>query len=222
MIVNSCKLNGIFWGIWKIDESIDQLYTILNSDKYKNDIYLQKIKHTEKLKEKLAVRALLQEMTQKDTTITYTQTGKPILTDTDLNISISHTHQYAAVALSTKQSFGIDIEHICDKVVKIKNKFINQHEYIDPQQNKIHLLLHWSAKEAMYKAINQKGIDFKNDLQIQKFNPEEEKPITAHYIQNQHKHTYQIHFETQSEYVLTLAYAKNWKQQSQLTKIYQI
>lgn len=208
MIIDEYKINNIFFGIWRIDETIDQLYAILNKKRHTRDIYLQNIKNGEKLREKLAVRALLKSMLRTDISISYTETGKPILINNDLHISISHTNGYVAVALSTDTTFGIDIEYISDRVTKIKDKFINKEEYIDFEQYETHLLIHWSAKESLYKAINKKGIDFKNSLTIEKFIPQLEGFISAYFI-SASKKEYTINYSVKPEYVITVAFAKN-------------
>jgi len=86
--------------------------------------------------------------------------GRPYLTDRSFNVSISHTRNHAAILIHPSKNVGIDIEEISDRVYRVASKFVSQDEYIDPHHEKIHLLLHWSAKETMFKLLEESEIRF--------------------------------------------------------------
>ena len=211
MLIRKTKTEYILWGIWKIEESIDELYSILNKSVYESDTYLQNIKNKEKLREKLAVRVLLKHLLNSDLKIKYTETGKPILDSSNLQISISHTKSYAAVVISREETIGIDIEKVSDKVEIVKNKFINIHEHICEENKITHLLLHWSAKESIYKALNIKGIDFRNDITLQRFNPLADGSILGWTSNLKTNRDFSVEYIVEDEYVITIAYLKNKK-----------
>lgn len=208
MLIARFVTSNISWGVWKIEESVADMSLLLNYD-YKTDPHLKIISNEEKLSEKLAVRILLKELTGTHFLINYTDSGKPFLNNDNFEISFSHTNGYVAVAISETKGIkmGIDIEKISDKVKKVEAKFINETEYIDRENETIHLLLHWSAKESIYKAINKKGIDFRNDITVRKFSIRKTATFEAESCILPNR-LFEILYETTDNYVLTLAYLK--------------
>lgn len=150
----------------------------------------------------LAIRRLLHELIGR-TDICYSADGKPylppfgvseriednyiytpddcLLTDKSIGdcmnnspyISISHTRNYAAVALS-ELPVGLDIEQRTERVLKVRSRFVSPLEEKDfvsssalRQLNA--LLLLWSAKETMYKLLDNPELDFVQNLEAQPF-----------------------------------------------------
>lgn len=205
MLILKETIENLTWGIWKIDEDIDTLFSML--DNTSELIALkEKIQSESRLKEKVAVRVLLKNLTGSEKPIHYQDNGKPYFNDRLTHISISHTKNYAAVVLSETQDIGIDIEYISDRVKRIQSKFIGEAEYIDTENEIIHLLLHWSAKESIYKVLDREGIDLKKDLIIDKFAPDTNGLFYAHEKYTKVNMRFTIQYFTTKEYVLTLAF----------------
>lgn len=144
--------SGAQLGLWHIEESVDELlnrYPSLSPEvsSYRND--------ARKL-EKLAVYSLLFMMTG-DTTlrITHNEAGRPFVNG--WNISISHTKGYAAVILSKQNNVAIDIEYVSPRILKIADRFVRSDEYAPTLES---LLLHWSAKETIYKYYSESDLLF--------------------------------------------------------------
>lgn len=144
--------SGAQLGLWHIEESVDELlnrYPSLSSEvsSYRSD--------ARKL-EKLAVYSLLFMMTG-DTTlrIIHNEAGRPFVNG--WNISISHTKGYAAVILSKQNNVAIDIEYVSPRVLKIADRFVRSDEYAPTLES---LLLHWSAKETIYKYYSESDLLF--------------------------------------------------------------
>jgi phosphopantetheinyl transferase len=134
---------------------------------------LQKeITHPHKRLQHLAGRYLLQELFPDFPIelIKIAFTNKPFLEDEAYHFSISHCGDYAAVVVSKTGRVGVDIEHLTDKVEKIKHKFLSAEELllIDAGRKKFFLTMAWSIKEALYKWYSFGGIDFKKHLCIKK------------------------------------------------------
>ena len=187
------------WGIWRIDESIEDLLAMFHSKESLTDIL--SIKSQSRILEKLAVRVLLKELSGNEEYICYEESGKPYLKDRNYHISISHTKGYVAVILSERCSVGIDIEQITDKVRHVQSKYISNKEYIDPEQELIHLLLHWSAKEAIYKVLNIEGIELKEEVIVEQFIPEPEGVFQA--IEKRQCRVLNVYYLVNSDFVLT-------------------
>ena len=76
-------------------------------------------------------------------------------------------------------------------------------EYVDPNNRTLHLILHWCAKETLYKLMNSTQIIFKNHLHIHPFHIEEKGLIKAFETLTEEKATFDIHYEVNSDFVLT-------------------
>lgn len=157
-------------GVWKIEESSDELLSLLNQ----THIYLpflETIRMENRKKEWLAVRVLLKELLGEETIIAYHVNGAPYLPERNLFISISHTKGYVAVQLCDKSPTGIDIEYRTNRILNIRSRFISPEEdsNIDSANVTEHLLIYWCAKEALFKIIGQEGVDFIKHLHVDPF-----------------------------------------------------
>jgi phosphopantetheinyl transferase len=153
-------------GIWKIDEDEAQLLKL--SGMVESPARINLVRR----QEYLAVRAMASTMGIKPEAIAYLPSGKPYLTGNSLTISISHTKKYVAVLLSSHAFVGVDIEHRSERIHKVRHKFMHSDEENNLRQinNPISetdgLLLHWCAKESLFKAVPEEGVDFAQELRI--------------------------------------------------------
>ena len=186
--------------LWKV--IIGELNTEeLNSDE-KN---LLKLKKNNILREQfLATRKVL-ALENTDYKITYNNNGKPSL-NSKYNISISHSHQIAAVAISDNSKIGLDVQLNENKIFNIQDKFLNPTEKLNIGENpslKI-LTMIWTSKESIYKAVGLKGISFSDNIKIEKV-VEEDKIGIAYYINGTEKVKFDLKFFYIDEY--TICYA---------------
>lgn len=106
--------------------------------------------------------------------------GAPFLVGETGRISITHTGRFMAVAtlpdtpevdlsvFSERAALGIDAERADrEQTLRVRNKFLSDDEQqmIDKDDVKKNVMA-WTAKEALYKAAMQDGLDFKNDIRI--------------------------------------------------------
>ena len=157
----------------------------------------------------LAIRQILKNLNVDFTLFQYDQNGAPYLTD-GRYISISHTKDKAAVVIALKP-VGIDLEHYQNKIKKIAPRFIHQNEISDIQKlNDIKYLTQiWTAKEALYKIFHKKGIHFKNQLQVDKFDREKSNDGLGTIFYNGKTYKYSLHCRYFNNFCLTLATTKN-------------
>lgn len=170
LIEKIANQNGTI-GVWELKETADDLLKscTLNSD---DTARLESFKAEKRQKEFLATRILLQNLIPENTPIIYRDNfGKPSLINSDLNISITHSADLAAIILSEK-NIGIDVEQLHRKIDKVVNRFAGpeEKEFIeksdDPQFVKILL---WSAKEAIFKCCGIQGVQFNRQIAITPF-----------------------------------------------------
>ncbi|MDB2366484.1 4'-phosphopantetheinyl transferase superfamily protein [Flavobacteriaceae bacterium] len=174
---------------------------ILNNDEKK----LFKLKKSNVLKEQfLATRKIL-ELENSDCIITYDIDGKPSL-NSEFNISISHSHEIAAIAISDNSKIGLDVQLKESKIFNIQNKFLNKSEKSnigdDPTVDILTMV--WTSKESIYKAIGLKGISFSKNIQIDKF-IEKDKIGKGYYINGTEKVKFELKFYYLDEYIMCYA-----------------
>ena len=171
----------------------------------KDDKKLFKLKKNNLLKEQfLATRKILSNE-NSDYIITYDLDGKPIL-NSEFNISISHSHEIAALVISNNLKFGMDVQFKESKILNIQNKFLNEFEKInighDPSIDILTMI--WTSKESIYKAIGLKGISFSKNIQIEKFTVKDKIGI-GYYINGAEKVKFDLRFFYLDEYIICYA-----------------
>ena len=187
--------------LWKV--MMGELNTKeLNSDE-KN---LLKLKKNNILREQfLATRKVL-ALENSDYKITYNNNGKPSL-NSKYNISISHSHEIAAVAISDNSKIGLDVQLKKSKIVNIQNKFLNKYEKSnigdDPTVDILTMV--WTSKESIYKALGLKGISFSKNIKIDKV-IEKDKTGIGYYINGTEKVKFDLKFFYVDEYIICFAY----------------
>ena len=190
-------------GIWKSDEPTEQLLASLErQDRYGADPTLL----SEKRRHGWAsVRVLLKTLCGEEKEIAYYPSGKPYLKDGSRYISISHTRGYVAVALHPSREVGVDIEQYGTRVRKVASRFIRPDETpsMEGGDEIYALLLHWSAKEALFKLMGEEGVDFIRHLRIFPFILSEEGEFEACEYRTDRQERYRVRYVTHPDFVLT-------------------
>ena len=207
-------------GIAPIDKDSEMLLSQLEH----KDYYFPFIeKMTEKRKcEWLTVRNLLKTLSGEEKEIAYQPNGKPYLSDHSYHISISHTNYkktegkthdekllgYVAMVLNEEKEVAIDIEMISPRVLKIKDRFLTEEEVksISVDNEIIHLLLHWSAKESVFKILDTENVNYQSQIHISPFKPVvgEWGSFEAHETRTEKQHLFRVHYFVAEDYVLTV------------------
>ena len=128
-----------------------------------------------KMKQSICVRALLKTLLSEYkiplSSLEFDKNGKPILVDSNLYISFTHSNEYVGCAISDCP-VGIDIEQI--KPIKpsvIKRVCSTEEQKYLTENNLFDFFILWTLKEAYIKAENKKipkmsDISFVNNGQI--------------------------------------------------------
>lgn len=204
LIRNEIIEEGCLLGIWEITETRKQLLEMLsveNQKKAKKN--LSAITSRKRQLEWLSTRVVLQILTNDNKTVKHTSQGQPYLSDNSYQISISHSKDYAVVLLHKHKRVGVDIENISNRVLRIEDRFVSEDEYIDSNNRVLHLILHWCAKETLYKVMDSTEIIFKEHLRISPFEIDEKGIIEASELFTSKKERFAIYYEVHKEFVLT-------------------
>jgi 4'-phosphopantetheinyl transferase len=190
-------------GLWGIEEDFETIYNKVFLDKDEK-VTLFDFKNVARQIEWLSVRALLNELLQRNSKIIYNEEHKPFLFDNAFNISISHSNKLTSILLSKHKRVGIDLEFMSHRINRISHKFINEEEYITTNKaiEHLHMYIHWCAKEALYKICDKKNINFKENLTIQPFEVEKEGQIVGTHHDMDIHDEFLLKYEVRDNYVI--------------------
>ncbi len=197
--------------IWNITESFEQLNQEVQLNE-KNQLRLNGMKSEMHQRAFLSIRKLLALAGYSDFDLYYDEFGKPHLMDKKY-VSITHSHHFSAIILSN-ETVGIDIEMQREKILKIAHKFVNDEELerlqkMDTNDYIKKLTVKWGAKEAIFKIRNEKGISFKDHIQVAPFELNETQTL-ADLNYNSTNQKFTIHFsELDTNFTLVYAFENN-------------
>lgn len=151
---------------WLIGESAEELASLIpGGDSLLAEAH-ERFKAPKRQCEWLAVRALLQQTPHKRLEILYQNGGKPYFGNSDKHISISHTQEFAAIAIAGRP-IGIDIESPERNAHAVASAFLQPQEMealpADGDQKREAVRL-WSVKEAAFKLAPEKAAVLKEIL----------------------------------------------------------
>ncbi len=209
------QIGDVRIAVWHVTEDYDELLALLPDADLVRSEAEERFSSKSRILEWTAVRVLLCSVLGRQVEILYTDEGKPMLHDyEELNISISHTKGYVAIALSETTSVGIDVEQIepfvtgdsvastvvgLPRIWKIRSHFMRDDEIANTT---VGLLLHWSAKESVFKVLERSGVNFVEDLKVYPF---DEMQYEGEFVmEDLKKHeTYHIKYKVFEDFVLT-------------------
>ena len=195
-IIKIKKTKDYVYGLWKIEETINELLSKLSPNKFERE-QLGKISHLQRKKQSISAKLILNELSQKKITILY-EKQIPYCEEYS-NISISHSDKYSAVLISTEK-IGIDLQKEERKIENIKTKFLHKTENIKYSLKELHYI--WTAKEAIYKTIKNERCSFKENVFLTK------DMKNGHYINKSKKIEFDIEIQKIKKLYLTIAKQK--------------
>ncbi len=179
--------------VWQITETEEELrnMTSVPTDEMEE---ISLIRNESQRKQKLAVRALLNELFDEKMYLNHHDNGKPFLENCVTNISITHNDHYVAIITHDEEEVGIDIESLARDFSAVEKKALSEEEIDDLTDDKKHeqLAIYWCAKEAIFKRMSQNRVDFAEQIEVEKFTPRGEGELEATFI---HKDGYEEDFE---------------------------
>lgn len=198
--------------VWKITETFEDLFgqVVLNDI---NIFRLNTMKSELHQRGFLSVRKLLQEAGYNDFDLYYDESGKPHLKNEKF-ISITHSFHFSAIIISDQKA-GIDIEMQREKIIRIADKFVDyEFQFLKPEKTQEYirkLTVIWGVKESIFKIRNEKGISFKDHIQVNPFEIEENKTTAILEMENI-KQQFSICFEEIENFTLVYAFEKQTNQ----------
>ncbi|WP_419212872.1 4'-phosphopantetheinyl transferase family protein [Maribacter sp. X9] len=180
--------------IWKVEESEELLWENVELTTHCQQRF-DGMKSQLHRRAFLSIRHLLALYDYTDADLVYDENGKPHLRDGNY-ISITHSHNFTGIIVSTSEQVGIDIEMQRDKILRIAHKFTPFEEYRTLANTGAivrKLTIVWGAKESLYKIYGQKGLSFLHHINVKDFLFDEGK-TTAEIDYKGQRSSYKINF----------------------------
>ena len=179
--------------VWQITETEEHLKEMSSTPTDEME-EISFIKSESLRKQRLAVRALLNELFDEKVYLSHHDNGKPYLENQVTNISITHTEKYVAVILNDTEDVGIDIESMDRDFSAVEKKALSEEEIedLDDDRRNEQLAMYWCAKEAVFKRLSHYNVDFAEQIEVERFRMRGEGELEATFI---HKDGYEEEFE---------------------------
>lgn len=179
--------------VWEITETEQELLDICSvpTDEMEE---ISLIRNENQRKQKLAVRALLNEVFEEKMYLNHHDNGQPFLENCITNISITHTDKYVAIITHDELDLGIDVESLDRDFSAVEKKALSEDEIedLDEDRRNEQLAIYWCAKEAIYKRMSISRVDFSEQIEVEKFSLKGEGELDATFI---HKDGHEEEFE---------------------------
>ena len=192
-------------GVWQITESEEELKALsaTPTDEMEEISFIQ----SESLrKQRLAVRALLNELFEEKVYLSHHDNGKPYIENNAVNISITHTEKYVAVILHDEEDVGIDIESLDRDFSAVEKKALSEDEIDDledDEKRNEQLAIYWCAKEAIFKLVSVYNLDFAEQIEVERFRPRGEGELEATFIgKDEEEEEFELEYLTCDRHVL--------------------
>ena len=178
------------WQVTETEEELMNLVSVPNDELEEISLFRSESQR----RQKLAVRALINEMFEEKMYLNHHDNGKPYLENCVTNISITHTEKYVAIIIHDEEEVGIDVESLDRDFSAVEKKALSEDEIddLDDEKKNEQLAIYWCAKEAIYKRMSQNRVDFSEQIEVEKFNLRKEGELEATFI---HKDEYEEEFE---------------------------
>ncbi|MCA4896690.1 MAG: 4'-phosphopantetheinyl transferase superfamily protein [Cytophagales bacterium] len=188
------------WGIWKVEESAEELAFTAFEEAPEGIIHLTK--RLEWLASRVLVRTLLEQNDLPYSGIHKDEFGKPFLRELTHHISLSHAYPYVAVQLDRYKSVGIDIEQPTEKLLRIAPRVLSLEELDNAGSDIRKHCVYWCAKEALYKVYGKRGLHFASQLLVEPFILEEKGDLKGMINMQEVKLNVALCYEIEPEFVV--------------------
>ncbi len=189
------------WQITETEEELKSMCSVPNDEMEE----ISWIRSESLRKQRLAVRALLDQLFEEKVYLSHHDNGKPFLENMVTNISITHTDRYVAIILHESEDVGIDIESLDRDFSAVEKKALSEDEIedLDDERKNEQLAIYWCAKEAIYKLTSQYGVDFAEQIEVDGFRFHDEGDLDATFTDDDgYEHELELHYMTFDRHVM--------------------
>ena len=189
---------------WSASETVDDLM-VLCQRRGIDTTWLQSVKSSGRRIELMAERLLLHVIFGYAVELRHKEDGTPYVPNSDIHLSISHTPGLVVIAINAKHPVGIDVERRGPRVLRVRERFLNEQEQSfiaadDMNEN----LIAWTAKEAMFKAVDDPDALLLDDFTVSPFTAVHQGMVV--YTGRYRERTFDLSTLVKDDYFITLAY----------------
>jgi phosphopantetheine--protein transferase-like protein len=189
------------WHVTETEEELIKLSSVPTDEMEEISLFRSESQR----RQKLAVRALLNEVFEEKMYLNHHDNGKPYLENCVTNISITHTDKYVAIIISDDDELGIDIESLDRNFAPVEQKALSEDEIddLDDDKKNEQLAIYWCAKEAIFKRMSQSRVNFAEQIEVEKFRPKGEGELEATFIHKDgHEEEFDLGYITFDRHIL--------------------
>ena len=191
-------------GVWQVTETEEELKQLSATPTDEME-EISFIKSESLRRQRLAVRALLNELFDEKVYLSHHDNGKPYIENNPINISITHTEKYVAVILHDEEEVGIDIESLDRDFTAVEKKALSEDEIddLDDDKRNEQLAIYWCTKEAIFKLVSVYNVDFAEQIEVEHFRPKGEGELEATFVdKDEDEQEYDLEYMTFDRHVL--------------------
>ena len=190
--------------VWQVTETEEELKNITSvpTDEMEE---ISLFRSESQRKQKLAVRALINEVFEEKMYLNHHDNGQPYLENCATNISITHTEKYVAIIIHDEEEVGIDVESLERDFSVVEQKALSEDEIDDLEKNKRNeqLAIYWCAKEALFKRMALNRVVYSEQIEVEKFNVRKEGELEATFIhKDEHEEEFELEYMIFDNHVL--------------------
>jgi phosphopantetheinyl transferase len=196
--------NNSLLGLWEISESAEELERMIRLN-HTEQLMLDSFRNDTRRKHWLSYRLLIRELLgTHDVEVSYTESGKPFITQPQGHISVSHSGIYSAVIFSKTRRVGIDVEKIQDRIERVRHKFLSpaEMEMLQADTRIPQLVTLWAAKESLYKLCGELEVEFNEHLRVEPFEYLGKGILSASVLLKNTQADFKLQYECIGEYIL--------------------
>ena len=121
--------------VWHVTESEEELLSLTSvpNDELEE---ISLFRSESQRRQKLAVRALINEVFEEKMYLNHHDNGQPYLENCATNISITHTENYVAIIIHDEEEVGIDVESLDRDFSVVEKKALSEDEIDDLEKDK--------------------------------------------------------------------------------------
>ena len=190
--------------VWQVTETEEELKNITSvpTDEMEE---ISLFRNESQRKQKLAVRALINEVFEDKMYLNHHDNGQPYLENCATNISITHTDKYVAIIIHDEEEVGIDVESLERDFSVVEQKALSEDEIDDLEKDKRNeqLAIYWCAKEALFKRMALNRVVYSEQIEVEKFNVRKEGELEATFIhKDEHEEEFELEYMIFDRHVL--------------------
>ena len=190
--------------VWQVTETEEELKSITSvpTDEMEE---ISLFRSESQRKQKLAVRALINEVFEDKMYLNHHDNGQPYLENCATNISITHTEKYVAIIIHDEEEVGIDVESLERDFSVVEQKALSEDEIDDLEKDKRNeqLAIYWCAKEALFKRMALNRVVYSEQIEVEKFNVRKEGELEATFIhKDEHEEDFELEYMIFDRHVL--------------------